>query len=122
VTPTQQGQHQARWPLLDLDVAMARKTGHPAIPFRQFILKVHSRCNLSCTYCYVYEMADQCWRGLPQCLAYPSREIRGGGLYPHRFLAGEGFRHPSVYCDDLLDLITHVRNRVSAHPSVLGFK
>jgi uncharacterized protein len=66
VTPTQQGQHQARWPLVDLDVAMARKTGHPAIPFRQFILKVHSRCNLSCTYCYVYEMADQGWRGLPQ--------------------------------------------------------
>jgi uncharacterized protein len=71
MTPTEQGQHQARWPLLDLDVAMARKTGHPAIPFRQFILKVHSRCNLSCTYCYVYEMADQGWRGLPQRMSQP---------------------------------------------------
>jgi uncharacterized protein len=71
MTPTQQGRHQARWPLLDLDVAMARKTGHPAIPFRQFILKVHSRCNLSCTYCYVYEMADQGWRGLPQRMSQP---------------------------------------------------
>jgi uncharacterized protein len=59
-------QHPARWPLLDLDVAAMRKAGHHAVPFRQFILKVHSRCNLSCSYCYVYEMADQGWRGLPQ--------------------------------------------------------
>jgi uncharacterized protein len=34
-------------------------------PFNQFIIKVHSRCNLSCTYCYVYHMADQTWQGQP---------------------------------------------------------
>ena len=38
--------------------------------------------------------------------------ICGGGLYPHRYRAGSGFRHPSVYCADLLRLITHVRDRV----------
>ncbi|MFF3456965.1 FxsB family cyclophane-forming radical SAM/SPASM peptide maturase [Streptomyces sp. NPDC002730] len=37
-----------------------------AVPFRQFVLKVHSRCNLSCDYCYVYEMADQAWRNQPR--------------------------------------------------------
>lgn len=58
--------HTAPWPLLDLDVAAARGLGHEASPFRQFILKVHSRCNLSCSYCYVYEMADQAWRHLPR--------------------------------------------------------
>ena len=36
-----------------------------AVPFRQFVLKVHSRCNLSCDYCYVYELADQGWRSQP---------------------------------------------------------
>jgi uncharacterized protein len=36
-----------------------------AAPFRQFIVKVHSRCNLSCTYCYVYHHPDQTWRGRP---------------------------------------------------------
>ena len=66
MTSTKQAQRLARWPLLDLDVAQVRKAGHQAVPFQQFILKVHSRCNLSCTYCYVYEMADQGWRGLPQ--------------------------------------------------------
>src|SRR5271165_4453326 len=63
--------HPAPWPLLDLDVAAVREAGHQAVPFRQFILKVHSRCNLSCTYCYVYEMADQGWRELPQRMSQP---------------------------------------------------
>lgn len=58
--------HPAPWPLLDLDVAAVRAAGSKPIPFRQFILKVHSRCNLSCSYCYVYEMADQAWRGMPK--------------------------------------------------------
>ena len=58
--------HPAPWPLLDLDVAKMRKIGHEPVPFQQFILKIHSRCNLSCSYCYVYEMADQTWRGLPR--------------------------------------------------------
>jgi uncharacterized protein len=73
MTSTQQAQQQdkqhARWPLLDLDVAMIRAAGHQAVPFRQFILKVHSRCNLSCSYCYVYEMKDQGWRGLPMAMS-----------------------------------------------------
>jgi uncharacterized protein len=32
---------------------------------RQLIMKIHSRCNLSCTYCYVYESIDQSWRQQP---------------------------------------------------------
>ena len=36
------------------------------MPFRQFILKVHSRCDLACDHCYVYEHADQSWRGAPE--------------------------------------------------------
>ncbi|GCD33009.1 radical SAM protein [Streptomyces chrestomyceticus JCM 4735] len=39
------------------------------IPFRQFVLKVHSRCNLACTYCYVYEGPDQSWRERPARVA-----------------------------------------------------
>ncbi len=66
MTEAQRAWHPAPWPLLDLDVAKIRAAGNQAAPFRQFILKVHSRCNLSCSYCYVYEMADQGWRGLPK--------------------------------------------------------
>jgi uncharacterized protein len=28
-------------------------------------MKVHSRCNLACDYCYVYQLADQSWRHRP---------------------------------------------------------
>jgi uncharacterized protein len=54
-----------------------------------------------------------------QCLACPVMEICGGGLYPHRYRDPDGFRNPSVYCPDLLKLITHVRDRVSADLSLL---
>src|SRR6185295_3904664 len=34
-------------------------------PISQYILKVHSRCDLACDHCYVYEHADQGWRRQP---------------------------------------------------------
>jgi len=40
-----------------------------ARPFRQFVVKVHSRCNLACDYCYVYELADQGWRSRPRAMS-----------------------------------------------------
>jgi len=42
-----------------------RADGQSLAPLSQFILKIHSRCNLSCRYCYVYTMADQSWRDQP---------------------------------------------------------
>ena len=38
------------------------------IPLRQFVLKVHSRCDLACDHCYVYQAADQSWRGRPKAM------------------------------------------------------
>ncbi|MFJ8045137.1 FxsB family cyclophane-forming radical SAM/SPASM peptide maturase [Kitasatospora sp. NPDC096147] len=38
-------------------------------PFTQFVLKVHSRCDLSCDHCYVYEHADTSWRGKPRSVS-----------------------------------------------------
>lgn len=39
--------------------------GWRPVPFREFVVKVHSRCDLACDYCYMYEMADQSWRDRP---------------------------------------------------------
>ena len=47
-----------------------------------------------------------------ECLACPIRQICGGGLYAHRYRADSGFRHRSVYCEDLYALITHIRTRI----------
>ncbi|MCX4973362.1 FxsB family cyclophane-forming radical SAM/SPASM peptide maturase [Streptomyces sp. NBC_00620] len=41
----------------------------PLVPFRQLVLKVHSRCDLACDHCYVYEHADQSWTARPKAIS-----------------------------------------------------
>jgi uncharacterized protein len=51
--------------------------GRPPTPYRQYdplplsqvVLKLHSRCDLACDHCYVYEAADQSWRGRPMVIS-----------------------------------------------------
>lgn len=45
------------------------------------------------------------------CKGCEAVDVCGGGYMPHRF--GDGhFKNPSIYCDDLKQLITHMRGRV----------
>lgn len=46
------------------DGVMAGPAPKP-VPFRQFIVKMYGRCNLSCRYCYLYEGPDRTWRDRP---------------------------------------------------------
>jgi uncharacterized protein len=39
-----------------------------------FLVKIASRCNLDCNYCYVYHHADQGWRSMPRFLSGDDRE------------------------------------------------
>jgi uncharacterized protein len=41
----------------------------PTVPLDQYVLKVHSRCDLACDHCYVYESADQSWRQQPTVMS-----------------------------------------------------
>ncbi len=52
-------------------------------------------------------------RGLcDTCRACPLQRVCGGGNYAHRYRAGAGFHHPSVYCADLQRLIRHAARRL----------
>src|ERR1700683_1138966 len=53
------------WPAT-LDVPALMRDGWVPVPFSEFIVKIHSRCDLACDYCYMYEMADQSWRTQPK--------------------------------------------------------
>src|ERR1700704_5963793 len=53
------------------------------LPFRQFVLKVHSRCDLACDHCYVYEHADQSWRARPKVIAADTVALAGDRIADH---------------------------------------
>jgi uncharacterized protein len=52
-------------------------------PFRQFILKIHSRCDLACDHCYVYTMADQRWRERPLVMSRRIIDQTAGRVAEH---------------------------------------
>lgn len=47
-----------------------------------------------------------------QCQVCPELTTCGGGAVPHRW-DGHGFDKPSIYCHELLTLITHIRSRLT---------
>ena len=53
------------------------------LPFRQFVLKVHSRCDLACDHCYVYEHADQSWRSRPKVISGRTVSMAGERIAEH---------------------------------------
>ncbi|SCE64826.1 uncharacterized protein GA0070558_101279 [Micromonospora haikouensis] len=64
------------------------------VPFQEFVLKVHSRCNLACDYCYVYEMADQSWARRPRVMSTAVVRRTGERIAEH--LRGHGLTAASV--------------------------
>jgi len=55
------------------------------------ILKVASRCNLDCSYCYVYHMGDQSWRNQPKRMAEDTQALVGMRLRKLKEAQGRPF-------------------------------
>ncbi|RAY12804.1 radical SAM protein [Actinomadura craniellae] len=85
------------WPDQGLDVDGLRASGWRPVPFRQFVLKIHGRCNLACDYCYVFESADQSWRARPA--AMPAETIRR--------VADRIARHATAHGLDEVEVVLH---------------
>jgi uncharacterized protein len=49
----------------------------------QYVLKVHSRCDLACDHCYVYEHADQSWRVKPHTMVSATAERTAARIAEH---------------------------------------
>ncbi|MFI0357172.1 FxsB family cyclophane-forming radical SAM/SPASM peptide maturase [Actinomadura sp. 9N407] len=73
---------RAEWPDT-LDVRALLEQGWRPTPFREFVVKVHSRCNLACDYCYMYEMADQGWRRQPRRMSRPIVDLVARRIAEH---------------------------------------
>jgi uncharacterized protein len=70
------------WPAR-LDVQKLLEQGWRPTPFREFVIKIHSRCNLACGYCYMYEMADQGWRRQPRLMSPATIDAVAGRIAEH---------------------------------------
>ena len=57
-------------------------------PFRQFVVKVHSRCDLACDHCYMYEAADQGWRRQPMVMSLETAAAVGRRIADHAQAGG----------------------------------
>jgi len=54
-----------------------------AAVFKEYILKVASRCNMGCTYCFMYEHADQSWRTQPRFMRRETLAQTAGRIGEH---------------------------------------
>jgi uncharacterized protein len=71
-----------QWPAA-FDIEGLIADGWEPVPFREFVLKIHSRCDLSCDYCYMYTMADQSWRSRPRRMSLAVVEQSAARIAEH---------------------------------------
>lgn len=80
-------------------------------PLRQFIVKVHGRCDLACDYCYVFTMADQRWRSRPRVISHQVLDQTAVRIAEHRATHGIGN----------VDVVLHGGEPLLAGPAVLSY-
>lgn len=90
---------------------MGEPSGSAPAPVRQVLLKIHSRCNLACDYCYVYEHVDQSWRGRPRVMSRATIDLAAARIAEH---AG---KHDLPY----LAVILHGGEPLLAGPEVIDY-
>ncbi|MGW6203174.1 FxsB family cyclophane-forming radical SAM/SPASM peptide maturase [Streptomyces sp. NPDC055089] len=96
------------------------------MPFGQFIVKVHGRCNLACRYCYLYEGPDTTWRTRPAAASPAVLDRTAGRIAEHA--ATHRLRHAALVLhggepllagpDRLAAFADRVRERVPGHCTV----
>ncbi|MFD8235402.1 FxsB family cyclophane-forming radical SAM/SPASM peptide maturase [Streptomyces sp. NPDC059696] len=81
------------WPVA-ADVAAREAAGWVPVPLHSFVLKVHSRCDLACRYCYMYRSRDRGWREQPRLMTPETVDRTAGRIAEH--LAAHGVREAAV--------------------------
>ncbi|MFB4300781.1 FxsB family cyclophane-forming radical SAM/SPASM peptide maturase [Actinomadura sp. NTSP31] len=82
---------------------------------RQFVLKVHGRCDLACDHCYVFEHADQSWRARPVRMPVATMARTARRIADHA--AAHGLKEVSVVLhggEPLLAGVRHLADLIAA--------
>lgn len=67
----------------NIDITALVGQGWQPTPIRTFVLKIHSRCNLRCDYCYMYQAADQSWRHQPRTMSSRTLDLTAARIAEH---------------------------------------
>lgn len=100
----------SEWPYT-LDVPALISEGWSPQPFQDFVLKIHSRCDLACDYCYMYQATDQGWRSQPKTM---DRAVI-------RQTAGRIAEHAAAHDLRRVDLILHGGEPLLCGPDLISF-
>lgn len=81
-------------------------------PIQFVIAKVHSRCNINCSYCYEYNMGNTSWKTKPKTMSLETFEVVCQRLAEHNtgdgpfisFHGGEPLLRPPRFFDDAMTL------------------
>ncbi|HEV2778994.1 MAG TPA: FxsB family cyclophane-forming radical SAM/SPASM peptide maturase [Actinophytocola sp.] len=99
------------------------------MPIAEYVLKVASRCNLACDYCYVYTMADQSWRSRPVVISAETVRAVAGRIgehaAAHRQVTTKVVLHggePLLAGRDLLDQVATAIRRELPNTTVLDLR
>lgn len=66
----------------------------PAVtPLHTFVVKVVSRCNLNCSYCYMYNLEDRTWRGQPGVMKPATIDAMASRIREHSIVHGQASVH-----------------------------
>jgi uncharacterized protein len=90
-------------------------------PITSFLVKVASRCNLNCDYCYVFNHADQSWKSMPPLMSEKDRKIVAEriGSYtknhkiPHSLVAFHGGEPLLMKASKIVETAQWIREAVS---------
>jgi uncharacterized protein len=102
-------EQRVEWPQT-LDVPSLLAGGWRPVPFREFVVKIHSRCDLACDYCYMYELADQTWRDRPRKMSEETVEQTAARIGEH----ARAHRIPTI------ELILHGGEPLLAGPELIS--
>lgn len=85
------------------------------------LLKVASRCNLDCSYCYVYNMGDETWRSLPKRMSPETERAVATGLSALLRSQGRDFSVVLHGGEPLLLGAPRLRSLLSSLQAQIGF-